>query len=286
MTGNGRGFEPMADVTLGQSGAEVVVVEHFGRAAVLKRDTDPKRGARLERQLVKQRAFAVSQSFLRVPDLLSAWNGTEVVMEFVPGVLLGEFLATASSQMADTVRERLCGFLEEGFEQSEWSPGLTCAKPLVEKFESLFHAASDPIVQRTVSRAARAVLEMDHPLGRCHGDFSFENLIVVPRSHEVWAIDFLDAPLDSPLIDVGRLLIDIEHGWWKSSGRRSAGDLITSRSLSLCVRDLAARYGAGSRHIALYKVLAAARIIPYTASPVRKALLLNVLRHEERLLGE
>jgi hypothetical protein len=56
------------------------------------------------------------------------------------------------------------------------------------------------------------------PAGYCHGDLTFENILV--RDGEVYLVDFLDSFADTPYVDFSKLLQDVLLMWsWRGQAR-------------------------------------------------------------------
>ncbi len=52
------------------------------------------------------------------------------------------------------------------------------------------------------------------PIGTCHGDLTFQNMLVDPVNRELCVFDFLDSFVESPLQDIAKILQDCRHQWF------------------------------------------------------------------------
>ena len=260
---------------LGQSGARVILEERDHRVIVRKISTDSRGAAQQD----KQERAATWSSHVSIPRVLDPWDGHSFTMEYVAGEPLGEFLRFASLAECSEVVGALTGFIQDNWGTNH-DPALQAA--LSEKVAELRTRIrpGEDLAHRALAALDRSIPGLVIPGGENHGDLSFENVIISPGTPHAWLIDFLDSPLDSPLIDVGRVLIDAEHGWWMSARRATAAEMLGGRALGTAMRDLCNRQDVSADAIAAFKLLAAARILPYSRNPFRIAVLHDVFLTE------
>lgn len=265
---------------LGQSGAHITVEERNGRRIVRKTSDSP----RCATQEAKQRLAHDTVRAVSVPGVIDPWDGHSFTMEYVPGLPLGQFLQVGSLVECQGICASLAEFIDEN-----WAHDGTVAAHdgLHEKLADLRTGTPhhDLLGSAAINALAAALPGMALPAGGNHGDLSFENVLVTPRDGRVWCIDFLDSPVETPLIDVGRLLVDADHGWWRTAHRAGGSETVGRRLLAAAIRGLCTRRGVTPREVAAMKVLAALRIRPYTVDPFRLAILNEVLMSETPLLG-
>lgn len=273
---------------LGQSGDRVGFLKVHGSLVVVK-SAGAQSASRLATQAEKQASFDLPDS-INVPEILEPWNGNSFTMQYVSGVSLGQYLRLASHSEVLGLASVLCQFIDHNFNASRHDGRALHDNSFFKaKLSELRRSLGDSIN----SRAQRSITAIEHTSrdvpflsGPNHGDFSFENVIVNPNDHRVSLIDFLNSPFDSPLIDVGRILIDLDHGWWVSGVESAAAEFTARRVISREIRSLCKVRGIQSAAISLFKCFAAIRMLPYTLNPVRRAILDQVLDTElERLTG-
>jgi hypothetical protein len=272
------------DLSYGQSGDLVHCEVLDGKVVVTKRAGSD--STRLHVQFLKQSKFP-SSNHIQVPKIIIPWDGQAFSMEYVPSMPLGKYLQTASVSEVANCGERIVNFVKEQMTKSKISHApLNHDLNFLEKIKSM-QASLSKSNHKVVQRAAE-ILEIwsktfPQLIGPNHGDFSFENILINPRSSEVWLVDFLDSPIESPLLDVGRFLIDSEHGWWGSGIYPLASEKIAGNALGLRIRTECELLGITSSQLSFFKMFTALRIIPYTTNPLRMAILLDIINEESKL---
>ena len=272
------------DLSYGQSGDLVHYEVLDSKVVVTKRAGSD--STRLHAQYLKQSNFS-SSNHIQVPKIIMPWNGEAFSMEYVPSMPLGKYLQTASVSEVANCGESIVNFVKEQMTKSKISHApLNHDLNFLEKIKSM-QASLSKSNHKVVQRAAE-ILEIwsktfPQLIGPNHGDFSFENILINPRSSEVWLVDFLDSPIESPLLDVGRFLIDSEHGWWGSGIYPLASEKIAGNALGLRIRTECELLGITSSQLSFFKMFTALRIIPYTTNPLRMAILLDIINEESKL---
>ena len=91
------------------------------------------------------------------------------------------------------------------------------SSPISEKLRSISSTSRfeiDRYIQYCLAFDWRAI-----PTGYCHGDLSFENILV--HQSNLYFIDFLDSFIETPYLDLSKLLLDILVLWsWRFEKRR------------------------------------------------------------------
>jgi hypothetical protein len=81
-------------------------------------------------------------------------------------------------------------------------------------------------------------------------------------------IDFLDSPVETPLIDLGRLYLDLSLGWWNSSNRiNEFSDHVLF--LKASTESIVTENKIDFKVLNLFSFLAVLRVMPYTKNPIR-----------------
>lgn len=264
---------PIAVLSGGQSGDEVSLTrDSSGNLAVQKKSGSQK--SRLGEQAQKILNFPASVC-VHVPRIISPWDGNGYAMEYIPSRVLGEFLTVASHKEVNALGESLMGFIAEQLPKPSRSSGV------VGEIDS-FNEKLDQLEQahRSNEHRNRAVIQLRQdsstiPLleGFNHGDFSFENILIERQTNKIWLIDPILSPVESPLIDLGRFLLDLEHGWWPTLRTEKGSEKVARSILLNSVAHLTEEWGIDSASLRFFKQLAALRILPYTRDVGRAALL-------------
>jgi hypothetical protein len=270
----------------GQSGDVVEILMIDGRPVVKKSSlANPKR---LIAQAEKQGSFG-SFPNINIPRILERHDNGTFTMEYVPGMALGEFLTFASHKELSQVLEVLEGYFVTLFNESQFTKSpLGENSGFLRKIDQFM--SNERLAQTDKSlpgkngiyfQATRKLMSFctffKYVSGPNHGDFSFDNILVSKRGPQFWLIDMLDSPFETPMIDVGRMLLDADSGWWWSGIHPSGSELISHRAISDLIRRICSRYGVSNDEINAFKVFAALRILPYSENSARVAIINTVL---------
>jgi hypothetical protein len=198
----------------GHSGCHVFLCERGNSRFVKKVSGAAGYVQRLERQMLKQRAF--EHSWIKKPSVYEF--GTEddhfyFTMEYVNGVQLSTFISRNTVRDVDPLIDQLLTFIRSNI----CDVTADFSVPISEKLWSISSSGNFQI-----DRYVKYCLAFDWsaiPTGYCHGDLSFEN-ILVHRSN-LYFIDFLDSFIETPYLDLSKLLLDILVLWsWRFEKRR------------------------------------------------------------------
>jgi serine/threonine protein kinase len=162
----------------------------------------------------KQREF--EHRCIRKPSVYEF--GTEndrffFTMEYVNGVQLSTFISRNTVRELDPIIEQLLTFIRSNICDATTDFGA----PLSEKLWSISSTVDLPIdkyIQYCLAFDWSAV-----PTGYCHGDLTFENILV--HQSNLYFIDFHDTFIETPYLDLSKLLLDIVVLWsWRFETRR------------------------------------------------------------------
>ncbi|KAE9371801.1 hypothetical protein N431DRAFT_467959 [Stipitochalara longipes BDJ] len=122
-----------------------------------------------------------------------------------------------------------------------------------------------------------ALPDIPIPVGTCHGDLTFQNMLVDPVNRELCVFDFLDTFLESPLQDIAKLLQDCRHHWFLTQIH------IPDKALARAVTTLGIFYDriysayykyAFWDAVPLFEFFCLARILPYMTTSIEKQCIL------------
>lgn len=278
------------NLNLGQSGFVISPFRHGREVGVSKHALNEDGAARLYQQYLKHE-LAVNSGFMEpliVPEIIRPFASMGYSMSYVPGQPLG----FAFQIMSQSEVRRVAGKLTDYFEASISTSGdMVVNNQAIAKIQSLAST-----YENVADRSARSVgLEVIEKLSRefsrtelrsstNHGDFSLENLLIDRRAERLFAIDFLDSPFESCLIDIGRLWLDLSTRWWAT---RSAPSATAWTNLALLRATMLPRLnamGVSTHDLNLFSAFAALRVLPYTKVPYRSAILKSALRKANETL--
>lgn len=268
---------------LGQSASRVSVCVSRDSRLIVRKEATQSAGAsaRLEKQFSKHLdAISSLRDVVRVPLLLSKFEGDSYLMEYVPAEPLGIFLTRASISRAKDIGACLAQVLDDLLSKSHpASPAaeLALAGKLVSLRSSETVAMYVGVIDGLLSELPLLrILE-----GWNHGDFSLDNILITSQA-EICLVDFLDSPAETPLLDVGRLVLDLRFGWWFLGASSSAATLLNSRVILECILRVLSKYGVSQREVDFFVSLAALRVLPYSTNPKRLAVLKRALNSMQR----
>lgn len=117
------------------------------------------------------------------------------------------------------------------------------------------------------------------PVSKCHGDFTLENLII--SNGNLYLIDFLDSFLESPLVDVAKLLFDLRYFWSKRRLSTNSKSIIKNIHMENVITNSEV-YIENKQKINSLLILGILRILPYTRSQQTITYLEECLAHASR----
>lgn len=201
---------PKKIVLAGNSGCHLEIETRDGQLLVVKTAPTKEYSARLKKQYAKQKDF--KHHVFKAPRVIDTHEDQHgnfgFSMEYIGGRTLAEHLQDAPiASIPSLVR----AFLElipatHSFDEAAHLHFRKKIKDLREKFDS------------TNNQAAHSLLDLldKHEWGRCssgdcHGDLTLENIIY--KNNELYLIDFLDSFYDSWMMDIAKLIFDIDTLW-------------------------------------------------------------------------
>lgn len=261
---------------LGQSNSKLEILKNSqGEYLVKKYGSNTRSSTQFNKH---KQALEKGSLLLKTPRILGEFDvkSNSYVMEYIRGNPLGIFINETSSLEMNSVSEIICSYIFSSFEnqvidyslnsQFEIKLNIICNK-LEEEQEM------NNIFYQLAMFCKSSNHKYTYPSGWNHGDLSFENIIVMDNLLDIYGIDFLDSPFESPLIDFGRLWLDAKYGWWGSGYKETSNSLINRSILSKQLQNLASKLEVQTEIINLFTALAILRIRPYTKKALRLAYL-------------
>ena len=207
----------------GHSGCQIDVVREDGQLFVYKSSRDPKYLARLVLQAEKQRRAALPElQHIRVPKIhaIDRTDGiVSVKMDYVYSKNFVEFFENAGFEQVGYLVDALIMYLEREIKDSPLS--VVPCSVVTDKFVDVraktlanksFEGDSEIEAMMDASqRVFDALTDMLIPVGTCHGDLTFSNILF--NGNNYYLIDFLDSFIESPLLDIVKLRQDTAWLW-------------------------------------------------------------------------
>ena len=163
---------------------------------------------RLRLQCEKQRHF-VGNETIDIPKtsdigILEESNLFYFDMEYVEGLKFSEYILEYDMSSLKKKTSEILKFILKNIQEKNID---NSKEKLLDKLLSM-KVNRDVIFDRL-----KEVIESENiviPEGYCHGDMTFENILVEKR---IYLIDFLDSYIDSPLIDLAKLRQEFNVHW-------------------------------------------------------------------------
>lgn len=279
--------EPSYFNEIGQSGFSIRVLDDKGRL-VIRKEAPPGDAAlveRLFRQFEKHSRVSDQQLMkpLLVPEIKSTFESSGYSMAYAPGRPLGYLIPYMSQTELKRVGSAICEYFNTSLSMSTGAAEINeSALGKLAKLKQQYLQSSDPVIRHLGEESIDTLVKFFEnerfPATPNHGDFSFENILSDRRGEALYALDFLDSPFDSVLIDIGRLWLDLKMGWWANRTSPSASATINMSYLrDLLTKNLGKR-GLRPQQFEVFSTFAALRVIPYTTQPFRMSILKHALR--------
>lgn len=267
----------------GHSGCDIAIERRGNELVVLKTTSTPSYVPRLVRQALKQQQAALEEyQHIRVPriiDIRQTDRDCCIEMDYVYSRNFVEYFEQAGFEQIQYLVNGLEMFLER--EIAESPMGTVDRRVVDDKFADVCKKtranaalAGDAQVERLLERSAQAFAalpgKMEMPLGRCHGDLTFSNILF--NGNNYYLIDFLDSFIESPLMDVVKLRQDTCFGWSQLMYSRPFDQVRMQMVCDRIDRDLnryfAVRHGAW--YLPLYRpmqLMNLLRVLQYAHEP-------------------
>lgn len=211
----------------GHSGCSLFLMQKESEIFVRKTSSDEKYNFRLKKQCKKQSAF-LSQNRVLAPEILECGfegNLFYFDMQYIQGKTMAEYTSNILiTEIADFIR---CLFKCLYISDDNPNPKANCI--FLNKIESIEYLSKTYSVLEEPFRLLKS-----HDWSRvykspCHGDLTLENIIIT-KDKNLYLIDFLDSFYNSWMIDIAKLLQDLDLKW---SFRKQ--ELTSNRALRLQV---------------------------------------------------
>jgi hypothetical protein len=93
-----------------------------------------------------------------------------------------------------------------------------------------------------IGHALDARTGVEIPMGRCHGDLTFSNIMIAADASAIALIDFLDSFIESPVIDIAKLRQDTLFHWTLLMGEKIEDRSRFRQIMQYLDRQIAKRY--------------------------------------------
>ena len=198
----------------GNSGCRVELIVNES-PAVRKTALTPEYAPRLHRQRLKQQNFLAPIPGIVVPKILE-YDEVSFTMDHLFMLDAIEFLERASPAVIRARLQILFDLIHWELENS--TPTEIPSQVFLDKLSSIQHSVSKGIWQRFYFRHAEAFTRIvpdvvTLPVGTCHGDLTFSNVMFSEEENCIGLTDFLDSFIDTPIVDLVKLRQDTKYHW-------------------------------------------------------------------------
>ena len=205
----------------GRSGCVLDIFSSDGDFVVRKSSVSASYSSRLAKQAQKQAAYKnTSNTTFIAPKVLNERTDDKGIyhfdMEYVHGEKFSDFLSRATIGEINALYSLFEEYFEQLFTEStkqtiEYKVIEDKASDIKQKLESnSFYSQS--FKNKIVNFLLNKVPKQEIPLGSCHGDFTFSN-ILFSKGDKVYIFDFLDSFIESPIIDLVKIRQDTKFYW-------------------------------------------------------------------------
>ena len=195
----------------GHSGCIVTLEKENDIVYVLKKSSSEAYNQRLKRQMKKQDAFVNSEN-VRSPKIINSGYTSNIfffAMEYIKGKTLAEY--TSEIRILEISEFIKCLFKSLYYETSKVDP-----RSNEIFYKKIINLENNIKNQNKIVQEAFEILKSFNwncvYKSFCHGDLTLENILIGPDK-KLYLIDFLDSFYNSWMIDIAKLLQDLELKW-------------------------------------------------------------------------
>ena len=207
----------------GHSGCDISIVTEDNELHIHKSTHDPGYVPRLVNQANKQIAAAQTEyQHIRVPKIFEVEQSSTdatIKMEYIYSKNFVEYFENAGFEQIKYLIGAIKYFIDLEINASTMQtvPSNILTDKMADvarKVEKNAHLKDDAEAQELVRRSSEvmnAVGDMVMPVGTCHGDLTFSNILF--NGNNYYLIDFLDSFIESPLLDIVKIRQDTAYMW-------------------------------------------------------------------------
>lgn len=279
-------FEEYIKDLSGHSGCKISLYRNQDGFLVRKSAGSPDYNDRLRVQMIKQAWYKSSKNAdIRAPKVYK--NGiTDGIfwfdMEYLNCITVARYMETVS------IKE-IAAFVDLVIDELHISDSIIMPDTndvFQKKIKSLYKSIPEKDIFINALKRLESFDFSNIPYSKCHGDLTLEN-ILLDANGDVYLIDFLDSFFDSWMIDVAKLLQDIELYW---SYRHEEISSNLELRLTLAKDDLIKRIESlpdgNTKVLQIYYILLlnVMRIVPYAKDDETNEFLHNAVIKLNKIL--
>lgn len=277
----------------GHSGCRIEIVNEGERLYISKSTHDVKYIDRLHKQGIKQiRAAKNTYRHMRVPEIFAVEGDNthlELKMEYVYGKNFIDYFEDAGFEKINYFTEALKTFVNKEIEESDLQE--VSLDVVREKFKDIHHKCmknsllkEDCEINFLLNRCCAIIeslpMQMRMPIGSCHGDLTFSNIIF--NGNNYYLIDFLDSFIESPLLDLVKIRQDSCYGWSRLMYEGDVDDVrldIISKKIDTEIDKYYKRYDWYLEYYSVFQLINFLRVLQYVQRPDVKEYLTATIKN-------
>ena len=272
----------------GHSGCEISLFRDGESFFVSKTAGRPDYNKRLRIQIAKQVGYRTSQnSKIRVPQIYKTGVKDGIFyfdMEYLNCMTVARYMETI------TIKE-IATFVDYVVRELHINDSVVMPDTndiFQSKIKSLYNnIPNEDIYVNALNRLEQFDFS-DVPYSKCHGDLTLENILLDVKG-DIYLIDFLDSFFDSWMIDVAKLLQDLELHWsYRHEGVSSNLELRLAIARDDLLKHILSLPDGNKKILQIYYILLlnVMRIVPYAKDDVTKEFLHKAITKLNKVLDD
>jgi hypothetical protein len=242
----------------GHSGCKIYLLEEGPNIYVRKYSASVNYNERFLNQINKQSSFEYLN--IKSPKILKQYYENGLLgcdMEFIRGYQFNEWYYLIPSKELDSIVDSLLMFISCNYKNS------TCINKHTEIHEKIDSLNNSIYIPKKVLDFIKNVDYSNVPVGLCHGDLTFEN-IIIDNEKNIFLIDFLDSFIESPLIDIGKLYQETHLLWSFRNSNSKMNNIHRNIIFQDKLNDLIKENNIDKDLVKSFTISTILRILPYS----------------------
>lgn len=275
------------------SGDDIRLIESGERRIVTKTSTAQKQKL-IESATLQENFAPFCQRVRAVPLLSKEMNGqlARVTMPFIQGHTGAELYLNVSPSVLKNISLSLISNVNRSFYAGLHISVQDFKRLSSEKVEMITKTLTantknqfflgEKLIQETIAnvndRIAR--IQLGCPLGQLHGDLTFSNIIYNKNTTTIWLIDFLTSFIQTPLIDVAKLIQEFKYQWsarHMPSNQLLPAKIVGEKLMNMLFQNIDAKLWP---IIGILSIINLYRIAPYVKDSITHDWLLGAIAEE------
>lgn len=276
----------------GNSGCDLNIIEDNKTLRIIKTCKESYL-ERLRKQYKKQNDeynyLIKNKMFIKVPDI--KWENESMNMSYIYGKSFIDFFERSDIDDIKNITNEIIAYIENEINRS--SIELVNKSILIDKVNSTFENAKNndfyeepdaELFNKAIDYLTYTIrgLEIELPIGQCHGDLTFSNMIF--NNSGIWIIDFLDSFIETPLQDIVKLRQDTLYKWSTNMVENSYNKVRVNTVFKYIDNKITNYFKCYDWFVSYYNILQyinILRILPYTKTKEVHDFLVKILNKIE-----